>query len=75
MRTVTSELLSIPGVGPTKRSALLHRFGSLQGVRDATVEDIARIPGFSAASAQRILDRLRERDAIATAGDTPSTTE
>jgi hypothetical protein len=47
----------------------------LQGVRDAAVEDIARIPGFSAASAQRILDRLRERDAIATAGDTPSTTE
>jgi excinuclease ABC subunit C len=75
MRTVTSELLSIPGVGPAKRSALLHRFGSLQGVRDASVEDIARIPGFSAASAQRILDRLRERDAIATAGDTPSTTD
>jgi excinuclease ABC subunit C len=76
MRTVTSELLSIPGVGPRKRSALLHAFGSLQGVRDATVEDIARLPGFSTAGAQKILDSLRARDATATAPETtPSTTE
>ncbi|HUO51748.1 MAG TPA: excinuclease ABC subunit UvrC [Gemmatimonadaceae bacterium] len=61
MRTVTSELLSIPGVGPTKRRALLRAFGSLQGVRDATAEQIAALPGFSAAGAQRILDALRER--------------
>jgi excinuclease ABC subunit C len=76
MRTVTSELLSIPGVGPRKRSALLHAFGSLQGVRDAMVEDIARLPGFSTAGAQKILDSLRARDATATAPETtPSTTE
>jgi excinuclease ABC subunit C len=76
MRTVTSELLSIPGVGPRKRSALLHAFGSLQGVRDAAVEDIARLPGFSTAGAQKILDSLRARDATATAPETtPSTTE
>ncbi len=75
MRTVTSELLSIPGVGPRKRSALLHAFGSLQGVRDASVEDIARLPGFSAAGAQKILDLLRARDAIAAAPAPPPTTE
>ncbi|HEX2781639.1 MAG TPA: helix-hairpin-helix domain-containing protein, partial [Gemmatimonadaceae bacterium] len=57
-RTVTSELLSIPGVGPSKRRALIKAFGSVQGVRDAGVDAIAALPGFSAASAQRILDAL-----------------
>jgi excinuclease ABC subunit C len=61
MRTVTSELLSIPGVGPSKRRALLQHFGSVQGVRDASVEQIASLPGFSAASAQRLLDQLAAR--------------
>jgi excinuclease ABC subunit C len=59
MRTVTSELLKIPGVGPKKRSALLTAFGSLQGVRDATVEQIAKLEGFSEASAKKLLDALK----------------
>lgn len=58
LRTLTSELLNIPGVGPQKRSALLHVFGSLQGVRDASVSDIAALPGFSEAAATRILQHL-----------------
>ncbi len=53
-RTITSELLQIPGVGPTRRRALLHRFGSVQGVRDAALEDIAAVPGFSDTLARRI---------------------
>ncbi|MBM3886228.1 MAG: excinuclease ABC subunit C, partial [Gemmatimonadetes bacterium] len=59
MRTVTSELLKIPGVGPMKRRALLTAFGSLQGVRDATVEQIASLDGFSQASAARLVAALR----------------
>jgi excinuclease ABC subunit C len=58
MRTVTSELLKIKGVGPEKRRALLNAFGSVQGVRDAGVEAIAQLPGFSATSAQRLLAAL-----------------
>ena len=58
MRTVTSELLKIPGIGPQRRRALLHAFGSVQGVRDANEADIARVPGFSAASARRVLEAL-----------------
>lgn len=57
-RTITSELLSIPGVGPAKRRALLHAFGSLSGVRAASVEDIAAVPGFGEASARRVLGAL-----------------
>jgi excinuclease ABC subunit C len=59
MRTVTSELLKIPGVGPKKRSALLKAFGSLQGVRDASVEQIAKLNGFTEKSAQKLLDALK----------------
>jgi excinuclease ABC subunit C len=71
MRTVTSELLKIPGVGPSKRSALLRAFGSVQGVRDATAEQIAELPGFSAAAAQRIIEALRTSSPFADAPQQP----
>lgn len=58
MRTLTSELLRIPGVGPKKRSLLLATFGSLQGVKEAGVERIAALEGFSEASARRVLQAL-----------------
>ena len=59
-RTVTSRLLELPGIGPKRRRALLTAFGSLDGVRSASPEAIAAIPGFSVASATRLLDALRE---------------
>jgi excinuclease ABC subunit C len=58
-RTITSELLSIPGIGPTKRRRLLERFGSLAGVRSASVAELASVPGFSVRQAERILEYLR----------------
>jgi excinuclease ABC subunit C len=60
MRTVTSELLRIPGVGDSKRRQLLAAFGSLQGVRDATRESIAALPGFGPRTADRVLQALRD---------------
>jgi len=57
-RTVTSELLRIPGIGDRKRRQLLEAFGSLQGVRDATPEAIAALPGFSLTSARKLLATL-----------------
>jgi excinuclease ABC subunit C len=65
MRTVTSALLSIPGVGPVKRRQLIQVFGSVQGVRDATLDDIAALPGFTKISAQRLKDQLAASDAVA----------
>lgn len=53
-RTITSELLQIPGVGPNRRRALLHKFGSVQGVRDASLRDIAEVPGFGEAIARKV---------------------
>ncbi len=58
-RTITSALLDIPGVGPTRRRVLLERFGSLAGVRSATAAEIASLPGFSATLAERILTAVR----------------
>jgi len=58
MRTVTSELLKVPGIGPVKRRRLLQEFGSVQGVRDAGEEAIAKLPGFNADRARKLLESL-----------------
>jgi excinuclease ABC subunit C len=58
-RTITSALLDIPGVGASRRRTLLTAFGSLAGVRTASVADVAALPGFSDAMATRILDYLK----------------
>src|SRR4029079_15167904 len=70
VRTITSELLRIPGVGESKRRLLLTTFGSLQAIREATPEQIGALPGFSVKSGQRILEALRQSDAIAPATST-----
>ena len=65
VRTITSELLRIPGIGDNKRRLLLTAFGSVQAIRDAAPEQIAAVRGFSLKSAQRIQDGLRATDALA----------
>ena len=57
-RTITSALLDIPGVGPTRRTRLLERFGSLAGVKSASAAEIAQLPGLSLELAERILGHL-----------------
>jgi excinuclease ABC subunit C len=58
MRTVTSELLKVPGIGPIKRRRLIQEFGSVQGVRDAGEDAIAKVPGFNAEQARKLLETL-----------------
>jgi excinuclease ABC subunit C len=72
VRTVTSELLRIPGVGDSKRRQLLAAFGSLQGVRDATPEAIAALPGFGQKTAERVLQALRDSSPTAPAAVAPT---
>jgi excinuclease ABC subunit C len=60
-RTITSELLEIPGIGPTRRRVLLERFGSLAGVKSATAAELANLPGFSSRLADRILVELARK--------------
>ncbi|MGI8840057.1 MAG: excinuclease ABC subunit UvrC [Caulobacteraceae bacterium] len=50
----------IDGVGPGRKRALLHAFGSARGVSRASVDDIAKVEGLSAPLAQRIHDYFRK---------------
>lgn len=43
--TIGSSLDAIPGVGPSRRRALLRHFGSLTKIREASVDEIAAVPG------------------------------
>ncbi|MFN8581901.1 MAG: excinuclease ABC subunit UvrC [Gemmatimonadaceae bacterium] len=78
MRTLTSELLKIPGIGPKKRGQLLRVFGSLERIRQARPNEIAAVPGFSPASAERLLRALgvgeAESPAPAPSGALPTDT-
>ena len=60
-RTLHSELDEIPGVGPARRRKLLSRFGSLRGVRAASLMELAASVG--AATAARIRARLHGKEA------------
>ena len=62
VRTVTSELMTIPGIGPTKRRQLLQHFGSVAALRAASPEQIAELPGWTVASASRLLAGLAASD-------------
>jgi excinuclease ABC subunit C len=57
-RALASPLDDIPGVGPTRKRALLKRFGSLARLRRAGAETIAETPGIGPDLARTIHDRL-----------------
>jgi excinuclease ABC subunit C len=48
----------MPGIGPKRREALLEHFTSLEELRDASLEQIARVPGVGLLAAQTIKDQL-----------------
>ncbi len=60
-RTFESELLNIPGVGATLRRRLLETFGSLAGIKLASPEEIAALPGLSIVKANKILFHLGDK--------------
>lgn len=53
-----SILEAVPGLGPSRRKALLTQFGGLQGVLRAGLEDLASAPGIGAQLAASIYDHL-----------------
>jgi excinuclease ABC subunit C len=53
-----SSLDEIPGVGPKRKRALLQRFGSVDAIRKAPVDEIAAVPGMTRSTAAALKDRL-----------------
>ena len=49
-------LQEIPGIGPTRKRALLHHFGTLKQIERASIGDLGKVPGISAESARKIFD-------------------
>jgi excinuclease ABC subunit C len=62
-----SALDGIPGLGETRRKAMLRHFGSIKRLRAASVDDIAEVPGIGPRTAAAILGALRSGDAPAPA--------
>ena len=59
VRTGSSKLEDIAGVGPKKRAKLLQRFGGVRGVAQASVQDLCTVEGISHDLAQAIYMALR----------------
>ena len=55
---VKSAMDSVPGIGPKRKRMLLRRFGSLAGVREASLEELASVPGMTVRLAQKMKEHL-----------------
>ena len=49
-------LQEIPGIGPSRKRALLHHFGTLKEIERASMADLGKVPGVSAESARKIFE-------------------
>jgi excinuclease ABC subunit C len=54
-------LQEIPGIGPSRKRALLHHFGTLKEIERASLADLGKVPGISAETARKIFDFFHPR--------------
>jgi len=54
----TSTLDDVPGIGPSRKRALLMHFGTARAVKGAALEDLERAPGISKAIARQVYDHF-----------------
>jgi len=72
LRKISESVLDeFPGIGEARKAALLKRFGSIQRLRLAAVEDIATVPGFGGKSAEDLKAFLSARSRMAGTQATP----
>jgi len=57
-QTFASVLDTIPGIGPKRKRALLKQFGSVQAIREASIEELATTRGMSKNLAQKVKEHL-----------------
>ncbi|RKE21663.1 excinuclease ABC subunit UvrC [Streptomyces sp. TLI_171] len=69
-RLTAGELDSVPGLGETRRRALLKHFGSLKKLRAATVDELCEVPGIGRRTAETVAAALASRTPAAFAVNT-----
>ncbi|MFF1873781.1 excinuclease ABC subunit UvrC [Kitasatospora herbaricolor] len=69
-RLTAGELDSVPGLGETRRQALLKHFGSLKKLRAATVDELCEVPGIGRRTAETVAAALASRTPAAFAVNT-----
>lgn len=52
--SLTSTLDDVPGIGPRRKRALLKAFGSIKGIRQASIEELAAVPGMTRKAAEEL---------------------
>jgi excinuclease ABC subunit C len=57
-KSLHSALDDVPGVGPKRKRELLRAFGSVKGIKAATLDEIAAVPGMTRRSAQQLKEQL-----------------
>ena len=57
-KSVKSTLDLVPGIGPKRKRMLIRRFGSVAGIREATLEEVAAVPGMTVTAARAVKDHL-----------------
>lgn len=58
---IKSELDDIKGIGQKRKMAIFNKFGSVENIKNSTVEEISAIPGFNKKIAEQILDYFKEK--------------
>jgi len=72
---VVSTLDAIPGLGESRRKALLSQFGSLKRMRAASIEDVMGVPGIGRHIAETVVAALHADDATPSPAVDPATGE
>ncbi len=57
-KAVASQIDTVPGVGPARRKALIKTFGSVRGIKAASLEEISAVPGMTEKLAETIKEHL-----------------
>jgi excinuclease ABC subunit C len=57
-KSFVSTLDTVPGIGPKRKRALLRKFGSVQGIKSATLDELTAAPGMTRRSAEKLKESL-----------------
>ena len=57
-KTISSSVDLVPGIGPKRKRMLIRHFGSIKGIKDAAIDDIASVPGMTRSLAARLKEYL-----------------